>query len=107
GGIRGGIKRTPKSPTSTTGKNNVNTSNNNNNNSNGDQSLILESYLNQHRGNLIDGWTIIQSFTVDTWDLDGISWSPDGRYIIVWDTILDFKLLVYTPEGKCLQKFAL
>lgn len=36
-------------------------------------------------------WAIVKYFPVDTNDLDGIAWSPDGRFIAVWENPLEVK----------------
>ncbi|RKP06138.1 hypothetical protein THASP1DRAFT_18862 [Thamnocephalis sphaerospora] len=50
-----------------------------------------------------DTWSLVHTFPVETLDLEGLQWSPNGRYIAVWDTMLEYKVLVYTPDGH-LQK---
>ncbi|CAI2175604.1 14392_t:CDS:2 [Funneliformis geosporum] len=43
---------------------------------------------------------------VDTFDLENLAWSPDGRYIAVWDNCIHYKVLIYTPDGRCLQTYS-
>ncbi|KAJ1651903.1 hypothetical protein IWQ61_007635 [Dispira simplex] len=44
-------------------------------------------------------WCLQKQFTVDTIDMENLAWSPDGRYIVVWDLGVDYKLFVYNPLG--------
>ncbi|KAK4786807.1 hypothetical protein SAY86_010640 [Trapa natans] len=50
-------------------------------------------------------WEIMGSFYVDTLDLADIVWSPDDSAIVIWDTPLEYKVLVYSPDGRCLLKY--
>lgn len=50
-------------------------------------------------------WEIIGTFAVDTLDLADIGWSPDDSAIVVWDSPLDYKVLIYSPDGRCLFKY--
>lgn len=52
-----------------------------------------------------DSWEIMGVFAVDTLDLADIEWSPDDSAIVVWDSILEYKVLIYTPDGRCLLKY--
>lgn len=40
-----------------------------------------------------------QSFPLGTVDAAAASWSPDGKFLAVWDYAAEFRLLVYTPLG--------
>uniref|UniRef100_A0A061SMQ9 Wd repeat-containing protein wrap73-like n=1 Tax=Tetraselmis sp. GSL018 TaxID=582737 RepID=A0A061SMQ9_9CHLO len=50
-------------------------------------------------------WSAVTRFAVQTSDLADLAWSPDGSCIAVWDTILDYKVLVYSPEGECMASY--
>ncbi|KAK2994685.1 hypothetical protein RJ640_026164 [Escallonia rubra] len=50
-------------------------------------------------------WEIMGVFAVDTLDLSDIEWSPDDSAIVVWDSPLDYKVLIYSPDGRCLSKY--
>ncbi|XP_056685880.1 uncharacterized protein [Spinacia oleracea] len=52
-----------------------------------------------------DSWEIMGVFAVDTLDLADVEWSPDDSSIIVWDSLLEYKVLIYTPGGRCLLKY--
>lgn len=45
-------------------------------------------------------YEIVSSFTVPSVDAQGLKWSPDGRWLGVWDSASSgFKVLVYTSDG--------
>ncbi|KAL0445923.1 UNVERIFIED_CONTAM: WD repeat-containing protein WRAP73, partial [Sesamum latifolium] len=44
-------------------------------------------------------------FAVDTLDLSDIQWSPDDSAIVIWDSPLEYKVLIYSPDGRCLSKY--
>ncbi|CAG8613225.1 1384_t:CDS:10 [Paraglomus brasilianum] len=50
-------------------------------------------------------WNLVRHFVVDTVDLDNIAWSPDGRVIAVWDNCIQYKVLIYTPDGRCQKSY--
>ncbi|CAI9091979.1 OLC1v1027103C2 [Oldenlandia corymbosa var. corymbosa] len=50
-------------------------------------------------------WEIISVFAVDTLDLADIQWSPDDSAIVIWDSPLEYKILIYSPDGRCLSKY--
>ncbi|KAJ3106075.1 WD repeat-containing protein wrap73 [Phlyctochytrium planicorne] len=51
-------------------------------------------------------WTLLKHFPVDTMDLEDLAWSPDGRYIAVWDTNLEYKVLIYFPDGRLIKSYS-
>ncbi|KAJ3011799.1 UNVERIFIED_CONTAM: WD repeat-containing protein wrap73 [Siphonaria sp. JEL0065] len=53
-----------------------------------------------------EDWTLLKHFPVDTSDLEDIAWSPDGRFIAVWDTILEYKVLIYSPDGRLVSSYS-
>ncbi|RKP37808.1 WD40-repeat-containing domain protein [Dimargaris cristalligena] len=46
-----------------------------------------------------DPWALQKQFTVDAIDIENIAWSPDDRYIAVWDSNVDYKVFIYNPLG--------
>lgn len=50
-------------------------------------------------------WEIMGVFAVDTLDLADIQWAPDDSAIVIWDSILEYKVLIYSPDGRCLSKY--
>lgn len=51
-------------------------------------------------------WELVQHFPVETADLTGLSWSPDGTVLCVWDSILDYKVFLYSLDGRCLSAYS-
>ncbi|XP_044971920.1 WD repeat-containing protein WRAP73 [Hordeum vulgare subsp. vulgare] len=51
-------------------------------------------------------WEIMGVFAVDTLDLAGVEWSPDDSAIVAWDSLLEYKVLIYSPDGRCLFKYS-
>eukprot|EP01135_Chromosphaera_perkinsii_P004228 Nk52_evm17s272 gene=Nk52_evmTU17s272 len=51
-------------------------------------------------------WTMVSRFKTATRDLQDISWSPDGTVICVWDSLLDYKVLLYSIDGRCLASYS-
>ncbi|KAG9452198.1 hypothetical protein H6P81_005102 [Aristolochia fimbriata] len=50
-------------------------------------------------------WEMMGVFAVDAIDLADIEWSPDDSAIVIWDSILEYKVLIYSPDGRCLFKY--
>ncbi|ORY45197.1 YVTN repeat-like/Quino protein amine dehydrogenase [Rhizoclosmatium globosum] len=46
------------------------------------------------------------TLSVETTDLEDIAWSPDGRFIAMWDTILEYKVLIYSPDGRLISSYS-
>ena len=51
-------------------------------------------------------WQLVQHFPVATQDLAGLGWSPDSRVLAVWDCVLDYKVLLYSMDGRCLASYS-
>eukprot|EP00850_Spirogloea_muscicola_P017902 SM000158S02034 [mRNA] locus=s158:197084:199210:+ [translate_table: standard] len=49
-------------------------------------------------------WQTVGAFPTDTADLAGLAWSPAGGSIAVWDSCLQYQVLIYSPAGICLAK---
>ncbi|MBN3282428.1 WRP73 protein, partial [Polyodon spathula] len=45
-------------------------------------------------------------FESETQDLAGIEWSPNGCVLAVWDTCLEYKVLLYSLDGRLLSTFS-
>ena len=45
------------------------------------------------------GWKVAAHFSVGTVDLEEIAYSPDGTCIAVCDNLLEYAVLVYSPDG--------
>ncbi len=52
----------------------------------------------------IGDWTLVSHFVVDTYDLQDIKWSKDNTAIIIYDSILECKFLVYSPTGNLIAQ---
>ncbi|GAV79487.1 WD40 domain-containing protein [Cephalotus follicularis] len=50
-------------------------------------------------------WEIMGVYAVDTLDLADIEWSPDDSTLVIWDSPLEYKVLIYSPDGRCLFKY--
>lgn len=45
-------------------------------------------------------YSVIKSWTCDTLDAQGIKWSPNGRWLVLWDAAsMGYKVQVYTADG--------
>lgn len=53
-----------------------------------------------------DQFNLVRSFPIATTDVAGLSWSPCGRWIAVWEGILDYALHIYSPLGPHLSTFS-
>jgi hypothetical protein len=45
-------------------------------------------------------WELLNSFVVATQDLADLKWSPDDRFLCLYDNPVEYKLCVYTPGGR-------
>ncbi|KAJ3681824.1 hypothetical protein LUZ60_014397 [Juncus effusus] len=52
-----------------------------------------------------NSWEIMRTFGVDTIELAGVEWAPDDSAIVVWDSLLEYKVLIYSPDGRCMFKY--
>ncbi|KAL8141458.1 hypothetical protein V2J09_014490 [Rumex salicifolius] len=50
-------------------------------------------------------WELMGEFAVDTLDLADMQWSPDDSALVIWDSPLEYKVLIYSPDGRCLFKY--
>lgn len=50
-------------------------------------------------------WEIMGTFAVDTIELLDLEWSPNDSTIAVWDCPLEYKVLIYSPDGRCVFKY--
>ena len=50
-------------------------------------------------------WQLVRHFPVETKDLAGIAWSPDETVLCVWDSCLDYKVLLYSIDGRCVSSY--
>ncbi|XP_014774667.1 WD repeat-containing protein WRAP73 [Octopus bimaculoides] len=51
-------------------------------------------------------WELIKHFSCATDDLNGLKWSPSARILAVWDSLLVYKILMYSADGYLLRKYS-
>jgi WD40 repeat protein len=52
-----------------------------------------------------ENWSLIKHFELETDDLCGLSCSPLGSTFCVWESPLEYKILVYNIDGECISRF--
>ncbi|CAH0488560.1 unnamed protein product [Peronospora farinosa] len=52
-----------------------------------------------------ESWELTAHFPIDSYDCAQIEWSTDNATIAVRDTHLEFRVLLYSPDGTLLAKF--
>nr|XP_030736582.1 WD repeat-containing protein WRAP73 isoform X2 [Globicephala melas] len=50
-------------------------------------------------------WQLLRHFDTDTQDLAGIEWAPNGCVLAAWDSCLEYKILLYSLDGRLLSAF--
>ncbi|NXF97259.1 WRP73 protein, partial [Eubucco bourcierii] len=50
-------------------------------------------------------WQLLRHFDTDTQDLAGIEWAPNGCVLAVWDACLEYKMLLYSLDGRLLATY--
>ncbi|CAB1329539.1 unnamed protein product [Coregonus sp. 'balchen'] len=53
-----------------------------------------------------DDWHLLRHFETETQDLAGVEWSPNGCVLAVWDSCLEYKVLLYSLDGRLLSTFS-
>merc|ERR1712023_297015 len=53
-----------------------------------------------------DGWQLLTNFEVDTEDLADLSFSPNIAMIAIWDSKLEYKVLIYSLDGRLLTSYS-
>ncbi|XP_034027428.1 WD repeat-containing protein WRAP73-like [Thalassophryne amazonica] len=53
-----------------------------------------------------DDWHLLRHFETETQDLTGLEWSPNGCVLAVWDSCLEYKVLLYSLDGRLLSTFS-
>ncbi|KAM7139263.1 WD repeat-containing protein WRAP73 [Macrochelys suwanniensis] len=51
-------------------------------------------------------WQLLRHFDTETQDLSGIEWAPNGCVLAVWDTCLEYKILLYSLDGRLLSTYS-
>uniref|UniRef100_A0A8D0F9F8 WD repeat containing, antisense to TP73 n=1 Tax=Strix occidentalis caurina TaxID=311401 RepID=A0A8D0F9F8_STROC len=50
-------------------------------------------------------WQLLRHFDTETQDLFGIEWAPNGCVLAAWDTCLEYKILLYSLDGRLLSTY--
>ncbi|NXR86633.1 WRP73 protein, partial [Hypocryptadius cinnamomeus] len=50
-------------------------------------------------------WQLLRHFDTETQDLFGIEWAPNGCVLAAWDTCLEYKVLLYSLDGRLLSSY--
>ncbi|TRY99425.1 hypothetical protein DNTS_022984 [Danionella cerebrum] len=53
-----------------------------------------------------DDWHLLRHFESETQDLSGVEWSPNGCVLAVWDSCLEYKILLYSLDGRLLSCYS-
>lgn len=53
-----------------------------------------------------EDWHLLRHFETETQDLSGVEWSPNGGVLAVWESCLEYKVLLYSLDGRQLSKFS-
>ncbi|CAL4253458.1 unnamed protein product, partial [Meganyctiphanes norvegica] len=51
-------------------------------------------------------WQMIKHFEVGTRDLTGVRWAMDSTTMVVWESPLEYKVLIYSLSGSCLSSYS-
>ncbi|WRT66023.1 uncharacterized protein IL334_002974 [Kwoniella shivajii] len=51
---------------------------------------------------VLDGYLLIRHILLSTIDVQGLSWSPCGRYFAIWDSPLSYSIHIHSPLGPLL-----
>ena len=55
---------------------------------------------------LCSQWEMVSHFSVDTKDLAGVSWSPNGGMLCLQDSLLYYNVLLYSMDGRCVATYS-
>ncbi|XP_066926151.1 WD repeat-containing protein WRAP73-like [Clytia hemisphaerica] len=53
-----------------------------------------------------DTWEMLKHFATDTKDLSDISFSPNGNMIAAWDSKLEYKVVIYSLDGRFISSYS-
>ncbi|XP_024149263.1 WD repeat-containing protein WRAP73 [Oryzias melastigma] len=53
-----------------------------------------------------DDWHLLRHFETETQDLSGLEWSPNGSVLAVWESCLEYKILLYSLDGRLLSTYS-
>ena len=50
---------------------------------------------------------VLENVELPTVDAQGLKWSPDGRWLVIWDTLsAGYRVLIYTADGHLFKTYA-
>ena len=50
---------------------------------------------------------VLENVELPTVDAQGVNWSPDGRWLVIWDTLsAGYRVLIYTADGHLFKTYA-
>ena len=49
-------------------------------------------------------WKLLQHFQTETTDLSDLEWAGNSTTLVVWDTYLEYKVLIYSVNGDLREK---
>ncbi|NWI71759.1 WRP73 protein, partial [Todus mexicanus] len=50
-------------------------------------------------------WQLLRHFDTETQDLSGLEWAPNGCVLAAWDACLEYKILLYSLDGRLLSTY--
>uniref|UniRef100_A0A672LC84 WD repeat-containing protein WRAP73-like n=1 Tax=Sinocyclocheilus grahami TaxID=75366 RepID=A0A672LC84_SINGR len=53
-----------------------------------------------------DNWHLLRHFESETQNLAGLEWSPNGCVLAVWDSCLEYKIILYSLDGRLLSSYS-
>ncbi|KAI9094894.1 hypothetical protein DFS34DRAFT_627591 [Phlyctochytrium arcticum] len=53
-----------------------------------------------------EDWTLLKRFMLDTTDMEDLAWSPDGRFVAVWETSLKYGIYIYYADGRRVSSYS-
>uniref|UniRef100_H2LHX2 WD repeat containing, antisense to TP73 n=1 Tax=Oryzias latipes TaxID=8090 RepID=H2LHX2_ORYLA len=53
-----------------------------------------------------DDWHLLRHFETETQDLSGLEWSPNGCVLAVWESCLEYKMSLYSLDGRLLSTYS-
>ena len=54
----------------------------------------------------VETWDLLKHFQIDSNDCEDIAWSFDDRYICIWDNPVEYRVLIYSPDGIKLKSYS-
>ncbi|KAJ2159488.1 hypothetical protein GGF46_002984 [Coemansia sp. RSA 552] len=52
-----------------------------------------------------EDWRLVREIPLDTVDVAGVAWSPDGLHIVAWDTVASFHVVIVNVAGMVKRQF--